>query len=106
MVLLGLAVMRWSGPALGEQGGSAFSLAAQEAVAGFGVGVEALVSAGVLDGDVDADSGSFLAAVGQRGHSGGGGPAQERGGVLAGGGDVVDVARFRRPGPGREAAGE
>src|ERR1700678_2198898 len=61
---------------------------------------------GFLTGDVDADSGSFVAAVGQRGHSGGGGPVQEKEGVLADGGDVVDVARFRRPGPGREAAGE
>jgi hypothetical protein len=67
------------GPALGEQGESSFSLAAeaaQQAVAGFRVRVEPLVSGRVLDGDVDADSGALVAAVGQRRHSGRGGAVQ------------------------------
>jgi len=97
------------GPALAEQGESSFSLAAEaaeQAVSGFGVRVQALVSWRVLDGDVDADPGSLVAAVGQRGHSGRCGAVEERQGVGAGGGDVVDVARLGRGCPDREAAGE
>jgi hypothetical protein len=49
------------GPALGEQGESSFSLAAEaaeQAVSGFRVGVESLVPGRVLGGDADADSGA------------------------------------------------
>ena len=56
------------GPALGEQGEPAFSLeaeAAQQGIPGLGAGCELLVSAGALDGDVDADSGALVAAVGR-----------------------------------------
>jgi hypothetical protein len=75
------------GPALGERGESSLSLAAQaaqQAVAGFRAGVEPLVPAGVLDRDADADSGSLVAAVGQRRHAEGGGAVEGRQGVGAG----------------------
>ena len=97
------------GPALGEQGESAFSLAAeaaQEAVAGAVIRVELLVSAGVLDGDVDAYSGAVAAAVGQGRHSGRDGAVEQGQGMSTGGRDVVDVARFRLRCPDPQAAGE
>ena len=56
------------GPSLAEQGKPAFSLeaeAAQQGVPGAGAGGEFLVSAGVFHGDVYADSGAFVAAVGE-----------------------------------------
>ena len=59
------------GPALAEQGQSSFSLAAEaaeQAVACFRVGVEA-VAGQVLDGEVNAYSGSFIAAAGEGRHS-------------------------------------
>jgi hypothetical protein len=82
------------GPSPAEQGESSFALAAeaaQEAVAGAVAGVEPLVSGRVLDGDVDADSGSFVASVGEGGHSGGGGAVEQGQCVRAGSGDVVNV---------------
>ena len=62
------------GPSLAEQGKPAFSLeaeAAQQGVPGAGAGGEFLVSAGVFHGDVYADSGAFVTAVGEGRHSGG-----------------------------------
>jgi len=69
------------GPALGEQGECSFSLAAeaaQKAVSGFGVRVGLLASRRVLDRDEDSDPGAFVAAVGQRGQSEGGGAVEGR----------------------------
>ena len=90
------------GPALGEQGEPAFCLeteAAQQGIPGLVVGCELLASAGVLDGDVDADSGALVAAVGQRRHSEGSGAVEGEQRVDAGGGDVVDVAGLGLGGP-------
>lgn len=81
------------GPALGEQGEAVFSLEAEAAQQGVpGTGVELLVSAGVLHGDVDADPGALVAAVGQGLAIPSAAAGQRAGqGVLPGGGDVVDV---------------
>ena len=91
------------GPALGEQGEPAFSLAAEAAEQAFRVLVRGRVAGfrRVLDGDVDADSGALVAAVGEGRHSGGGGAVEGGQGVAAGGGDVVDVAGLGRAGPER-----
>ena len=59
------------GPALGEQGESAFSLAAQSAkerVPGAVPGVGFLVPGGLLHRGQDADSGALVAAVGEARH--------------------------------------
>jgi hypothetical protein len=66
------------GPALGEQGESAFSPAAQVAeqcVAGAGADVGFLVAGGPFDRGEDADSGSFVAEVAFRGRQRGTGRA-------------------------------
>ena len=96
------------GPSLAEQGEPAFSLeaeAAQEGVPGAGAGGEFLVSAGVFHGDVDAGSGSFVAAVGEGRHSEGRGAVEGGQDMDPGGGDVVDVAGLGLGGPQREAVG-
>ena len=96
------------GPALGEQGEPAFPAAAQVAeqrVAGAGSGVEFLVPGWFFDRGEDAYSGSFVAEVGQRRDSEGGGAVEGGQGVPAGGGQVVDRAGLGRADPEREAVG-
>ena len=78
-MFLGLAVVCWRTVQRRVSGANPLSLeaeAAQQAAAGAVADGELLVSAGVLYGDVDSDSGALVAAVGQGGHAEGGGPVE------------------------------
>lgn len=95
-------------PAAFEQGEPAFAEAAQaavEAVVGAVVDAEGLAVGGVLDGCEDADSGAFVAAVGQGGKSLGRCGVQGAQDVGACCGQVVDRAGFDIGGPQREPGG-
>jgi len=70
------------GPALGEQGEPALAVAAQAAqqcVPGAGIDVGFLVADGLFHGNEDSDSRAFVTAVGQAGHSPGGGAVEAPG---------------------------
>src|SRR2546422_11731560 len=79
-------------PAAGEQSEAAFAQAAkgtQQHVVGAGVDVEDLAAGGLFDRGEHADTGAFVAGVGERGQPLGGGLVQGGEYVCAGGGQVV-----------------
>src|SRR5579859_7301890 len=95
-------------PALVEQGEPAFAQAAKRAldgVAGAGVNIEVPAVGGLVDGDVDADSGAVVAGVVQGAQSGGGGVVEGGQGVGAGGGQVVHRVGLGGRDPQREPVG-
>jgi hypothetical protein len=75
-------------PAAGEQGESAFALAAQgtlDGVAGAGIDIQFLPAGGLFDGDVDAEASAVIAEVGEgRQVRCGGGVVQRRQGMGGG----------------------